>query len=72
MWILDQTKDEVVNVNNCDSIVNLQGRIRAIRSNGNSSVDLGVYDQERAAEVFEELIVRLRNGDNLFRMWNND
>lgn len=69
MWILDQTKNEVVNVNNYDSIVNLQGRIRVIRSNGNF-VDLGVYDQERAAEVFEELIKSLLYGDQLFRMWN--
>ena len=68
MWILDQTKHEVANVKNYDSIVNLQGRIRVIRSNGNSFVHLGVYDQERAAEVFGELLVSLANGDNLFRM----
>ena len=69
MWILDQTKHEVVNANNYDSIVNLQGRIRAISSNRNSTVDLGVYDQERAAEVFAELVVSIRDGDQLFRMW---
>ena len=46
--------------------MNWQGPIRVIRSNGN--VYLGVYDQERAAEVFEELLVSLANGDNLFRM----
>jgi hypothetical protein len=68
MWILDHTKKEVVNIKNYDSIVNLQGRIRAIRSNGNSFVNLGVYDQERAAEVFAELIVSIRDGDQLFRM----
>ena len=68
MWILDQTKLEVVNVNNCDSIVNLQGRIRAIRSNGNSFVNLGVYDSKRAAQVFEELLTSLAKGDQLFRM----
>ncbi len=68
MWILDQTKHEVVNVKNYDSIVNLQGRIRAISSSGNSSVDLGVYDQERAAEVFAELLTSLAKGDQLFRM----
>lgn len=68
MWILDQTKKEVENVKNYDSIVNLQGRIRAIRSNGNSFVNLGVYDSERATEVFEELLTSLANGDNLFRM----
>ena len=68
MWILDQTKHEVVNANNYDSIVNLKWRIRAISSNGNSTVNLGVYDQERAAQVFEELLTSLANGDNLFRM----
>ncbi|HQM01161.1 MAG TPA: hypothetical protein PLH98_11495 [Ruminococcus flavefaciens] len=66
MWILDQTKKKVVNIKNYDSIANLQGCIRVIRSNGN--VHLGVYDQERAAEVFEELLISLANGDNLFRM----
>jgi hypothetical protein len=29
---------------------------------------LGEYDQERAAEVFEELLISLAKGDNLFRM----
>jgi hypothetical protein len=66
MWILDQTKHEVANVKNYDSIVNRQGPIRVIR--GSSFVHLGVYDQERAAEVFEELLTSLANGDNLFRM----
>jgi len=66
MWILDQTKNEVVNVKNYDSIVNRQGPIRVIR--GSSFVNLGSYDQERAAEVFEELITSLLYGDNLFRM----
>ena len=70
MWILDQTKKEVVNIKNYDSIVNLQGRIRVIRSNGNSFVNLGVYDQERAAEVFDELVGSIRKGDQLFRMWD--
>jgi hypothetical protein len=68
MWILDQTKHEVANVKNYDSIANLLGRIRGFRSNGNSFVYLGVYDQERAAEVFEELLISLAKGDNLFRM----
>jgi hypothetical protein len=68
MWILDQTKNEVVNIKNYDSIVNLQGRIRVIRSNGNSFVHLGVYDQERAAQVFEEILTSLAKGDQLFRM----
>jgi len=68
MWILDQTKNEVANIKNYDSIANLQGRIRAFRSNGNSFAYLGVYDQERAAQVFEELLTSLANGDNLFRM----
>jgi hypothetical protein len=67
MWILDQTKHEVVNVNNYDSIVNLQGPIRVISSNGDY-VNIGSYDQERAAEVFEEILTSLANGDNLFRM----
>jgi len=66
MWILDQTKNEVVNVKNYDSIVNRQGPIHVIR--GSSFVNLGSYDQERAAEVFEELITSLLYGDNLFRM----
>ena len=66
MWILDQIKKEVTNVKNYDAIVNLQGCIRVIRSNGN--VHLGVYDPERATEVFEELLTSLANGDNLFRM----
>jgi len=66
MWILDQTKHEVANVKNYDSIVNLQGCIRVIRSNGN--VHLGVYDPERAAEVFEEILTSLAKGDQLFRM----
>ena len=68
MWILDQTKNEVANIKNYDSIANLQGRIRAFRSNGNSFAYLGVYDQERAAEVFEEFLISLVKGDNLFRM----
>ena len=68
MWILDQTKYEVVNIKNYDSILNLQGRIRAIRSNGNSFVNLGVYDPVRAAQVFDELLTSLAKGDNLFRM----
>ena len=68
MWILDQTKKEVVNIKNYDSIVNLQGRIRAIRSNGNSFVNFGMYDPGRATQVFEELLVSLANGDQLFRM----
>ena len=68
MWILDQTKYEVVNVNNCDYIVNLQGPIRVISSNGDY-VNIGSYDQEeRAAEVFEELLISLAKGDTLFRM----
>ena len=66
MWILDQTKKEVENIKNYDSIVNLQGCIRVIRSNGN--VHLGVYDSKRAAEVFEELLISLAKGDTLFRM----
>ena len=67
MWILDQTKYEVVNVNNYDSIVNLRGPIRVI--SGSSIENLGSYDQEeRAAQVFEELLTSLANGDNLFRM----
>ena len=66
MWILDQTKNEVVNIKNYDSIVNLQGRIRVIR--GSSFVNLGVYDSNRAAQVFEELLTSLANGDQLFRM----
>ena len=65
MWILDQTKKKVVNIKNYDSIVNLQ-EIMAIRSNGN--VHLGVYDPERAAEVFEEILTSLAKGDQLFRM----
>lgn len=68
MWILDQTKKEVENIKNYDSIVNLQGFIRMFRSNGNSFVYLGVYDSKRATEVFEELLISLANGDNLFRM----
>ena len=66
MWILDQTKHEVANIKNYDSIVNLQGRIRMIR--GSSFVNLGVYDQERAAQVFDELLTSLAKGDQLFRM----
>lgn len=66
MWILDQTKNEVVNVNNYDFIVNLRGPIRVI--SGSSIENLGSYDQERAAQVFEELLTSLANGDNLFRM----
>ena len=66
MWILDQTKKEVVNIKNYDSIVNLQGPIRVIR--GSSFVNLGSYDQERAAQVFEEILTSLAKGDQLFRM----
>ena len=66
MWILDQTKSEVVNVNNYDSIVNLRGPIRVIRES--SYENLGSYDQERAAQVFEEILTSLAKGDQLFRM----
>ena len=65
---LDQTKKEVANIKNYDSIANLEGIIRAFRSNGNSFAYLGVYDSKRATEVFEELLISLAKGDNLFRM----
>lgn len=70
MWILAKDKNTVVNLNRCEyiGIYNYtRSSIEAGASN-DQVFTLGEYDQERAAEVFEELLTSLAKGDQLFRM----
>ena len=70
MWILAQDKKTIVNLDRCEYIGIYDYTITVIEAGtpNDQVFTLGEYDPERTAEVFEELLTSLSNGDNLFRM----
>jgi len=80
MWILTQDKCLIVDVTGKD--IELDGKKIIVYPDRNlfrkiecsdiryyDSYLMAIYDYpERAAEVFEELLISLAKGDNLFRM----
>jgi hypothetical protein len=70
MWILAQDKKTIVNLDRCEYI-GIYNYTRSSIEAGTSNdqvFTLGEYDQERAAQVFDELLTSLAKGDQLFRM----
>ena len=76
MWILTQDKESVINLDRCEYIIlddecyneHYIGTLFKAFTPDRNYLAFGSYNEKRAAEVFEELVVSLRNGDNLFRM----
>ncbi len=70
MWILAQDKKTIVNSDRCEYI-GIYNYTRSAIEAGTSNdqvFTLGEYEPERAAQVFDELLVSLAKGDQLFRM----
>ena len=70
MWILAKDKKTVVNLDRCEYI-GIYNYTRSSIEAGTSNdqvFTLGEYDPERAAEVFEELLISLAQRRYLFRM----
>jgi hypothetical protein len=80
MWILNQDKYLIVDVTGKDIELNYKKIIVYLDKNLFRKIEcsdirfydsyvIAIYDYpERAAEVFEELLISLAKGDNLFRM----